>query len=251
MLPPRTLRLGPYPRVPNRVRPSVRAEFSSPARPGSTLSTVSEVAATKRHRRSADETRQIILDAAVAWIEENGTAGLKVVDVSRSSGVSEVLIYRYFTDRSGLLTAALVELWERYMTAPVDEARVALEALPDEEITADLLAGLHVLPNQDTYRRRRWARLQVLAASAELPALSAMIRQTQTRLNREFEELIALIQDRMPGRHAVSPRMLRMLNESLSFGFVLQDMSDDLISDAEFKEFLREFFRRFYEPDLG
>lgn len=65
---------------------------------------------TKRQRRSADETRQIILDAAVSWIEQNGTAGLRVVDVSRSCGVSEVLIYRYFTDRSGLLTAALVEL---------------------------------------------------------------------------------------------------------------------------------------------
>ena len=235
----------------DRVGPSVRTEFSPSARPTSRLPGVSDVATTKRQRRSADETRRIILDAAVAWIEENGTAGLKVVDVSRSSGVSEVLIYRYFTDRSGLLTAALVELWERYMAAPVDEARTALAALPDEAITPDLLVSLHVLPNQDTYRRRRWARLQVLAASAELPELAQLIRQTQTRLNRDFEELIALVQGRMPGHHAVSPRMLRMLNESISFGFVLQDLSDDPVSDEEFTEFLREFFQRFYEPDLG
>ena len=217
----------------------------------SRLANVSGVTTTKRQRRSADDTRQIILDAAVAWIEEHGTAGLKVVDVSRSSDVSEVLIYRYFTDRAGLLTAALVELWERYMAAPVEQARVALAALPDEAITTDFLADLHVLPNQEVFRRRRWARLQVLAASAELPALAEMIRQSQSRLNRDFEEWITSIQDRMPGRHGVSPRLLRLLNESMSFGFILHDMSDDPVSDEEFKNFLREFFRRFYEPDLG
>ena len=60
----------------------------------------------RKPRRSAAETRSIVLDAAVGWIEENGSSSLKVSDIARNSGVSEVLIYRYFTDRQGLLTAA-------------------------------------------------------------------------------------------------------------------------------------------------
>lgn len=210
---------------------------------------MSEVSTAKRDRRSADETRRIVLDAAIALIEENGTAGLKVVDVARKCDVWEVLIYKYFANRSGLLTAALVELWDRYMAAPVNDARATLEALPDEAITTDLLASLLVPPSQDLYRRRRWARLQVLAASPELPELARMIRESQSRLSREHESLIEYIQSRMPGTHLVSPRMMRILNETISFGFILQDMSDDPLTDEEFRQFFHEFLKRSYEPD--
>lgn len=202
-------------------------------------------------RRTADETRALVLDAAIEWIEQHGTAGLKVVDVSRSSGVSEVLIYRYFTDRSGLLTAALVELWDRYMTEPVEDARAALEALPDEAFTPDLLVSLNVLPSHEVHRRRRWARLQVLAASPELPDLAPMIRKAQSKLNREHESLIDYIRSRMPGRHFPSARVMRMLNQGIAFGFVLDELSDDPITDEEFSDFLREFFTRAYEPEVN
>ena len=208
-----------------------------------------EVSTAKRERRSADETRRIVLDAAIALIEEHGTADLKVVDVSRKCGVWEVLIYKYFANRSGLLTAALIELWDRYMAEPVEEARAALEALPDEAITTDLLAGLLVPPSQDLYRRRRWARLQVLAASTELPELAQMIRESQARLSREHESLIEYIQSRMPGKHLFSARMLRIVNETFSFGFILQDVSDDPLTDEEFRQFFHEFLKRSYEPD--
>ena len=205
---------------------------------------------TKR-RRTADETRALILDAAIEWIEQHGTAGLKVVDISRSSGVSEVLIYRYFNDRSGLLTAALLELWDRYMTEPVAEARAALEALPDEAFTIDFLVSLNVLPSDEVHRRRRWARLQVLAASPELPELVPMIRKTQSRLNREHESLVDYIRTRMPGRHFPSARIMRMLNQGIAFGLVLDELSDDPITDQEFGEFLHEFFTRAYEPGVS
>lgn len=210
---------------------------------------MNEVSTTKRQRRSADETRRIILDTAVTWIEENGSANLKIVDIARASGISEVLIYRYFTDRQGVLTAALVELWERYMTAPLDEARHLIVDLPEDAFTPGLLITLSIRPNRDIERRRRWARLQVLAASPENPQLAQLIRETQTRINREHEELIALIQERMPGHHVVSPRMMRMLNQAVSFGFVMEDLSDEPIDEEELDAFLLEFYRRVIDPE--
>lgn len=210
---------------------------------------MNEVSTTKRQRRSADETRRIILDTAVTWIEENGSANLKIVDIARASGISEVLIYRYFTDRQGVLTAALVELWERYMTAPLDEARQLIVDLPEDAFTPGLLITLSIRPNRDIERRRRWARLQVLAASPENPQLAQLIRETQTRINREHEELIALIQERMPGHHVVSPRMMRMLNQAVSFGFVMEDLSDEPIDEEELDAFLLEFYRRVIDPE--
>jgi AcrR family transcriptional regulator len=202
-----------------------------------------------RRRRSADETRRLVLDAAVDWIEENGSASLKVVDIARASGVSEVLIYRYFSDRQGLLTAALVELWERYMIQPLDAARQMIADLPSEAFTPEFIARIGVQPSTEAARKRRWARLQVLAASPENPELRAMIKESQSRINAEHESLIELVRSKMPGRHLPSVRMMRMLNQNVIFGFVIEDLTDDPVSDEELVEFLTMFYDKLYEPD--
>ncbi|MDA2946015.1 MAG: TetR/AcrR family transcriptional regulator [Actinomycetota bacterium] len=202
-----------------------------------------------RRRRSADETRRLVLDAAVDWIEENGSASLKVVDIARASGVSEVLIYRYFDDRQGLLTAALVDLWERYMIEPLDAARQMIADLPTEAFTPEFLANIGVQPSTDAARKSRWARLQVLAASPENPELREMIKASQSRINDEHESLIELIRSRMPGRHLPSVRMMRMLNQNVIFGFVIEDLVDDSVSDEELRDFLTMFYRTMYEPE--
>ena len=203
----------------------------------------------RRRRRTADETRAIVLDAAVAWIEEHGYANLKVVDIARASGISEVLIYRYFDDRQGLLTAALVSLWERYMIQPLDDARRLIADLPDEAFTPEFLVSLGVQPNSEAARKSRWARLQVLAASPENPELRQMIKKSQSRISRDHESLIELIRSRMPGRHLPSARMMRMLNQNVIFGFVIEDLTDEPVTDEELNEFLVMFYGRMYEPD--
>ena len=203
-----------------------------------------ERSSSRRQRRSASETRSIVLDAAVDWIEENGSSSLKVSDIARNSGVSEVLIYRYFNDRQGLLTGALVELWERYMSHPIAEVRNAIDNLPSEAFTPELLANLAVPPNSERAKKSRWARLQVLAASPENLELKAMIRKSQSRANHDHETLIELIRSKMPGVHLTSLRMMRMLNNSVIFGFVEEDLVDDPISDQEFHDFLVMFYSR-------
>ena len=205
----------------------------------------------RRRRRSADETRRLVLDAAVDWIEENGSSGLKVVDIARASGISEVLIYRYFNDRQGLLTAALVELWERYMIQPLDAARQMIADLPSETFTPEFIARIGVQPSTEAARKSRWARLQVLAASPENPELRAMIKESQSRINAEHESLIELVRSKMPGRHLPSVRMMRMLNQNVIFGFVIEDLTDDPVSDEELVEFLTMFYDKIYEPDAG
>lgn len=208
-----------------------------------------ETPSPRRRRRSADETRRIVLDAAVEWIEENGSASLKVSDIARTSEVSEVLIYRYFNDRQGLLTTALVDLWERYMTQPLDAARQMIADLPTEAFTPEFLANIGVQPSTEAARKSRWARLQVLAASPENPELRAMIKESQSRISAEHESLIELVRSKMPGRHLPSVRLMRMLNQNVMFGFVIEDLVDDPVSDEELREFLTMFYSRVYEAE--
>lgn len=48
-----------------------------------------------------------ILDACCSCIAENGVRGMRVQDVAKKAGVSSGLLYYHFTDRDGLLAAAL------------------------------------------------------------------------------------------------------------------------------------------------
>ena len=43
--------------------------------------------------------------------------------------------------------------------------------------------------------------------------------------------------------------MMRMLNQAVSFGFVMEDLSDEPIDEEELDAFLLEFYRRVIDPD--
>lgn len=43
--------------------------------------------------------------------------------------------------------------------------------------------------------------------------------------------------------------MMRMLNQNVIFGFVIEDLVDDPIANEELNEFLTMFYDRMFEPD--
>jgi AcrR family transcriptional regulator len=80
----------------------------------------------KRVRRTPEEARRLILDAAQAAIARTGPEGLRLHDVAAAAGVSHPLILHHFGSRAGLVRAltreATAELRDRLiaaMTGPV------------------------------------------------------------------------------------------------------------------------------------
>jgi AcrR family transcriptional regulator len=60
---------------------------------------------TKRIRRTSDEARRVILDAAEAGMAATGPAGLRLQDVATAAGVSHPTILHHFGSREGLILA--------------------------------------------------------------------------------------------------------------------------------------------------
>jgi TetR/AcrR family transcriptional regulator, repressor for neighboring sulfatase len=75
----------------------------------------------KRVRRSPDEARRLILDAARAAIARTGPDGLRLHDIAAAAGVSHPLILHHFGSRAGLVRAltreAIAELRDKLITA--------------------------------------------------------------------------------------------------------------------------------------
>ena len=62
-------------------------------------------AAAKRIRRTPEEARRVILDAAEEIMTRAGPGGLRLQDVARAAGVSHPAILHYFESREGLIRA--------------------------------------------------------------------------------------------------------------------------------------------------
>jgi len=59
----------------------------------------------KRIRRTPDEARRVILDAAEASMAADGPAGIRLQDVAAAAGVSHPTILHHFGNREGLILA--------------------------------------------------------------------------------------------------------------------------------------------------
>jgi TetR/AcrR family transcriptional regulator, repressor for neighboring sulfatase len=75
----------------------------------------------KRVRRTPEETRRLILDAARAAIARSGPEGLRLHDIGVAAGVSHPLILHHFGSRAGLVRAltreASAELRDKLIAA--------------------------------------------------------------------------------------------------------------------------------------
>jgi AcrR family transcriptional regulator len=63
------------------------------------------MAATKRVRRTPEDARRLILDAAQASMVSKGPAGIRLQDVARAAGVSHSNVLHHFGSRAGLIEA--------------------------------------------------------------------------------------------------------------------------------------------------
>jgi len=77
--------------------------------------------AAKRSRRSPEEARRLILDAAQAAIARTGPEGLRLQEIAAAAGISHPLILHHFGSRAGLVRAltheASLELKDKLVAA--------------------------------------------------------------------------------------------------------------------------------------
>src|SRR5579863_4262248 len=63
------------------------------------------MAVTRRVRRTPEQARRLILDAAQASMVSTGPAGIRLQDVARAAGVSHSNVLHHFGSRAGLIEA--------------------------------------------------------------------------------------------------------------------------------------------------
>jgi AcrR family transcriptional regulator len=185
--------------------------------------------------------RERIKLAARQELSDSGILGLRMEVVAEKAKVSVPLIYKYYKNREGLLTEVLSELYDGDSYERLAAYADVFEQM--ENPTVDDIAILFANVQQGFRRLDRWKRLQILAASAEIPELhtrlAAIHLDQQQRVVDFLGVAIRAVASKYPGTTDESIEAaiklappLASLIMTQSFGSVLDDLVDYDIREA-------------------
>ena len=179
--------------------------------------------------------RERIKLAARQELNDSGILGLRMEVVAEKANVSVPLIYKYYKNREGLLTEVLSELYDGDSYQKLAAYAEVFEQM--ESPTIDDIAVLFATVQQGFRSLDRWRRLQILAASVEIPELrtrlAAIHLNQQQRVIDFLEIAIRAVASTYPGTTeesisaavALAPPLASLIMTQ-SFGSVLDDLVD-------------------------
>ena len=191
--------------------------------------------------------RERIAEAAQTEIDEKGILGLRVQDVARKAGVSVPLIYKYYGDRDGLLCEVLSRSFTETARIQMERAaRILAEAGPNPT-PDDVVAALMTDPHNEL-RACRAEMVQILAASAEIPALREYLQKAQHEI---FQNSVMFLQsifaDLGLGDIVPVDGLATLLNVA-SFGMVMDDLlGEHAVDNARYTQMVRLIVKAFME----
>lgn len=184
--------------------------------------------------------RQRIIKAAQQELLDSGILGLRMEEVAKKAEVSVPLIYKYYGNRDGLLTEILSQLYDGDNYAKLAAYHDIFNELQNP--TLDDIAILFATVQQEFRRPGRWQRLQIMAASVELPELQTRLAAIHLEHQKHVISFLTValeaVVSQQPGHTEESIRAavslappLASLIMTQSFGSVLDDLID--VEDRE------------------
>lgn len=97
---------------------------------------------TKRTRRTAEDAKRVILDAAEKRLRELGPGGIKLQEIARDVGVSHPAILHHFGSRDGLMEAVVRRALFSLRNTVLDQVRQQMRGEVDLPAILDLVFGI-------------------------------------------------------------------------------------------------------------
>lgn len=118
----------------------------------------------EENQRIKEERRQQILSSALKLFAKNGLAATKITDIAQAAGISQGLIYHYYTSKEDIFVALIAVAFER-----INEACRWLESQPlspSEKVTLAIIELLRLLEEDENAARYHLLIAQATASEA-------------------------------------------------------------------------------------
>ena len=151
----------------------------------------------KRIRRTAEEAKAMILDAAEKRLRDLGPSGIKLQELAADVGVSHPAILHHFGSRDGLVEAVVRRALDALRTTILDELRKQLKG--DVDLPAILDAAFGILTERGHARLVAWLVLEGKNPRDETRLMRALAEAGHVRMvaggwtegrHFEFEDML-------------------------------------------------------------
>ncbi|MGA1441022.1 MAG: TetR/AcrR family transcriptional regulator [Ilumatobacteraceae bacterium] len=137
-----------------------------------------------------DSSRERLLAAAMAMLDANGEAGVRVDTVADMAGITKPSLYHFFGDRDGLVAAAQAERYRRSMLFGMEAQAEATRRCTSRAEFRRLVRGWTEAISSEQGMDRRRVRVQVLGSAVSRPGLRARIAEVDADAARQLAELV-------------------------------------------------------------
>ena len=171
-------------------------------------------------------TRQRLIDATLAMIDEHGIDAVKVVDVAERANTTTGSLYWFFKNRQALVNAALAEQYVIHM-------RATLASIEDsfEQLYSLYSHGIDPREPERVDARRRQVR--VLADALDDPELATDVAEIQRELLTRATRLTEELQSSGLARSDFDPYSAALYIQAMAIGLAVIDLAPDLAPDPE------------------
>ncbi|MBY6678994.1 TetR family transcriptional regulator [Rhodococcus sp. BP-316] len=141
-------------------------------------------------RRPRRDRRQALIDAAIALMSEGGDADISAAAISRRADVAHGLLFYYFTDKQGLVAAALADVLSRlvhHQSPRVDEQT------PEQRLDGFVRRHIEFLENHRTL----YVRVVVEGVLGD-QAVERALREARAAGARQVADIVGLEQPLTP-----------------------------------------------------
>lgn len=171
-------------------------------------------------------TREGILLATRALLEEQGPRGVRLEDVLRAAHVSKGAVYHHFEGFDALIEEAQLAWYRDLVEADIESMRRLVEASDADGLRAAIAATTRAAYD-DARRPQRANRIMILAGVAfGSEELRRGYGSLQRRLNAALAEVITDAQSRGFIRDSIDAPSLAAMIFALTFGRAFNELAD-------------------------
>ena len=194
----------------------------------------------------AESTVSVVIEATIRAIEAKGEAGVRIDDILRETEISKGSLYHHFGDREGLIAAARVTQFSRFVA---EDAKNIRETLTKTTTLEDFIAATSALVqtgNSSDRERARHNRLSVIASSYGRPELRESLALQQHLHTENIAEAVRHGQKMGWLRRDVDPRAIAVFVQGYNLARVLLDIDTEPVSVDDWEQVVRVALGSFF-----
>lgn len=194
----------------------------------------------------AESTVSTVIEATIRAIEAGGEASVRIDDILKETGISKGSLYHHFGGREGLIAAARVTQFSRFVAEDAKNIRDTLTKTNTLEEFIAATSALVELGDSIERARARHNRLSVIASSYGRPELRQSLVLQQHSHTETIAEAVRYGQQKGWIRTDVNARALAVFVQGYNLARVLLEIDTEPVPNADWDHVVRVALGSFF-----